>query len=280
MKNTNKNERTEELKNDLEKGMAEMVANGEYVAFLDMLSKFHQYSFSNMMLIHFQHPNAGRVAGFNAWKSKFDRHVKKGAKAIWILAPNTRKGKKIDIDVNGEEAEVEYTYVTSFRAVPVFSEHDTEGKELPKIDSLVKDVTGNIKDYKKILKALEKATTAKVSYGEIKEEGCKGYFQPSTNTIVIRKGMGQAETVSVLTHEIAHSILHRNGGKEENESYEVKELEAESTSYIVCRKLGFDTGNWTFGYVATWAKTHTMDELRKKLDIIGETADKIASVVA
>lgn len=272
--------KTELLKADLEKGMAEMVKNGEYVAFLDMLAKFHQYSFSNTMLIYFQRQNAGRVAGFKAWQTKFGRHVKKGAKAIWILAPNTRKGKKTEIDEHGNEVEKEYTYISSFRAVPVFSEHDTEGKELPSIDNLVKDVEGNVKGYKKVLKALEKATTAKVSYGDIHEEGCKGYFRPSDNTIVIRKGMGQAETVSCLAHEIAHSILHRNGGLEENESREVKELEAESTAYIVCRKLGFDSGSWTFGYVATWAQNHTMEELRKKLDIIGETADKIVNAMA
>lgn len=274
------NERTEALKKDLEKGMAEMVANGEYIQFLDMLSKFHGYSLSNLLLIRFQRPNAGRVAGYRAWETKFDRHVKKGAKAIWILAPNTKKGKKTEIDMHGNEVETEYTYISSFRAVPVFSEHDTEGKELPSIDNLVHDIEGKVKGYKKILKALEKATTAKVTYGDIAEEGCKGYFDPSKNLIVVRKGMGQAETVACLVHEIAHSILHKVGGLEEKEAYHVKELEADSTAYIVCRKLGFDTGAWTFGYVATWAQSHTMEELRKKLDIIGKTADDIVAAMA
>lgn len=274
------NTKTAELLKDLKKGVTEMVEDGRYVEFLDVFAKFHQYSFSNMMLIHFQRKNAGRVAGFKAWQTKFGRHVKKGAKAIWIIAPNTRKGKKTEYDDNGNAIEKEFTYVSSFRAVPVFSEYDTEGKELPEIENLVKDLSGDVANYEKTLKALEKATTAKITYDEIEEDGCKGYFVPESNIIVIRKGMNQAETVSCLVHEIAHSILHCKGGDEENVSRGTKELEADSVAYIVCRMLGFDTGEWTFGYVSTWAKENTMETLCNKLDIIGKTSDKIINAMA
>lgn len=273
------NEKTATLLKDLHEGVANMIQSGQYIDILKMMSGFHQYSFNNMMLIWIQRPNAGRVAGFKAWQTKFGRHVKKGAKAIWILAPNTSKGKKKVINEKGEETEEEYTYISSFRSVPVFSEHDTEGKPIPDVEDVVEYNTDDIEGYEKMLRSLEKATKSAVTYEEI-TDGSKGYYCRTTDTITIKNDMSQAETVSVLSHEIAHSILHREGMPECEESREVKELEAESVAYIVCRRLGFDTGKSSFGYVATWASENTMETLCKKMELIGKTADQIIAAMA
>ena len=59
-----------------------------YKEYLRVMSKFHNYSFNNTLLIAMQKPDASLVAGFSSWKNNFGRNVMKGEKGIKIIAPS------------------------------------------------------------------------------------------------------------------------------------------------------------------------------------------------
>lgn len=75
------------LTDKLEKGIQQLYDSGRYAEYLWAMSKFHNYSFGNALLILLQCPHASRVAGYTTWKKGFGRHVKRNESGIQILAP-------------------------------------------------------------------------------------------------------------------------------------------------------------------------------------------------
>ncbi len=157
-------QKVQEITEKLEQGIKELFESEKYKTYLNTMSKFHNYSFNNTMLIAMQKPDATLVAGFKAWQKNFDRHVKKGEKGIRILAPAPYKIKeeqeKLDpvtgeimLDKNGmpitEEVEIK---IPAFRVVPVFDVSQTDGKELPDIG--VNELSGSVEDYEDFMQAL------------------------------------------------------------------------------------------------------------------------------
>ena len=124
------------------------------------MSKFHNYSFNNTLLIAMQKPDATLVAGFSKWRDTFHRTVKKGEKGIQILAPIPYK-KKVEtekVDAAGQPAigpdgkpmkEIQEIDATLFRVAYVFDVSQTEGKELPTIG--VAELGGDVVNYDKML---------------------------------------------------------------------------------------------------------------------------------
>ena len=199
--------------------------------YLDTMAKFWQYSYHNQLLIHFALPSATRVAGFKTWSS-LGRRIKKGSKAIKILAPVTRIEKNDD-----KEKEV----IVNFSPVNVFDLSQTEGQELPDLEIRLKG-----DDQQKLLDSLMgfcEAKSIKLNFKELGVNGLYGYSQGGQ--IVVSSQDSVNTKVNTLVHEIAHELLHQQGeGK--SLSKQQKEIQAEGTAYVVCKHFGLETKSFTY----------------------------------
>lgn len=286
-------DRLRQITENIEDGIKELFESDKYRQYLSTMSRFHRYSVNNTMLIYLQKPDATLVAGFNKWKNQFERYVKKGEHGITIIAPTPFKKKveeqKLDpdtkapmLDKNGkivtEEKEVE---IPMFRPVKVFDVSQTDGKPLPQLAS---DLSGNVAQFDVFMEALRRTSPVPIAIQPI-NDGSDGYFSLTDQRIAIREGMSEAQTVSAAVHEITHSLLHNRekermaaaAGDETKEPPKPKdrhteEVEAESVSYAVCQYYGIQTGENSFGYIATWNKDKELPELKASLETINKTA--------
>ena len=288
-------ERLQEITAGIEQGIKELFESEKYMRYLSVMSRFHRYSVNNTMLIYMQRPDATLVAGYNKWKNQFERHVKRGEHGITIIAPTPFKKKieeqKLDpdtkapmLDAEGkvimEEREVE---IPMFRPVKVFDVSQTDGKPLPELAS---SLSGNVQNYEAFMEALRRSAPVPLSV-EPMAANMDGYFSPDRQRIAIREGMSEVQTVSAAVHEIAHSKLHnyakaqesaaRAGDKEppKKKDRNTEEVEAESISYAVCQYYGIQTGENSFGYIATWSQDKTLPELRASLETINKAAGEL-----
>lgn len=291
-------EQLKEITDRIEAGIRDIFESGDmekYRNYLRTMSRFHNYSLNNQALIHLQRPDATLVAGYNRWRDKFSRHVLRGEKGITIIAPTPYKKKieqeKLDpdtrlpiLDADGkvitEEKEIE---IPMFRPVKVFDYAQTDGKPLPeRVASPVANLTGSVENYEAFMEALRRSSPVPV---EVKPTSADvdGYFSPKSQSITLRKGMSEVQTVSAAVHEIAHAKLHNYGLQQPEErrhkSRNTEEVEAESISFMVCAYFGIETGANSFGYVATWSKNAELPEFRASLDTIGKTANGIITDV-
>ena len=290
-------ERLQQITAGIEQGIKELFESEKYMRYLSVMSRFHRYSVNNTMLIYMQKPDATLVAGYNKWKNQFSRHVKRGEHGITIIAPTPYKKKieeqKLDpdtkapmLDAEGkiimEEREVE---IPMFRPVKVFDVSQTDGKPLPE---LVSSLSGNVQNYEIFMEALRRSAPVPLSV-EPMAANMDGYFSPDRQRIAIREGMSEVQTVSAAVHEIAHSKLHnyakaqeeaaRAGDKEppQKKDRNTEEVEAENISYAVCQYYGIQTGENSFGYIATWSQDKTLPELRASLETINKAAGELIS---
>ena len=259
-----------DLMQALQQGVKDVFNSARWKQYLAFCAKFHNYSHSNIMLILLQRPNATRVAGFNTWRNTFGRTVNKGEKGITILAPMPYK-------VEHEKSDGERTTETKlrFQAVYVFDVSQTSGRELPRpIDELGASVAG----YVGTLNVLREISPFPVEIREI-EGGAKGYCNFTNQTIYVRSGMSEAQTVKTLIHEIAHAGLHdrrsRDGQDKSAVDRRTAEVEAESIAFVVCNYLGIDSSDYTFGYIAGWSSGKETPELTRSLATIQQHAQKI-----
>ena len=286
-------ERLQEITAGIEQGIKELFESEKYMRYLSVMSKFHRYSVNNTMLIYMQKPEATLVAGFNKWKNQFERHVKKGEHGITIIAPTPYK-KKIEemkrdpdthaliLDADGkavmEEKEIE---IPMFRPVKVFDVSQTDGKPLPELAS---SLSGTVPHYEAFLEAVRRSASVPIEF-EAMAANTDGYFSPDRQRIAIREGMSEVQTVSATVHEVAHSKLHdrqkiqETSAAGDNASDQPKpkdrnteEVEAESISYAVCQYFGIQTGENSFGYIASWSKDKDLKELRASLETINKTS--------
>ena len=285
--NEPKKDRLKEITDSLEQGIKDLFSSGKYAEYLRTMSNFHSYSYNNILLIHSQKPNATLVAGFNKWKDKFSRHVKKGEKGIQIIAPVVYKRKveeiKTDPDTGApildkdgnaiiEEKEVQSA---RFKVVSVFDVSQTDGKPLPQ---LADELKGDVKHFDEFVEALKRSAPVPVEFKPM-QESMDGYFSNSEQKIAIREGMSEVQTVCALVHEIAHSKLHNtailNEAEENPKNNRTQEVEAESVSYAVCQYYGIETSENSFGYIATWSKDKELSELKASLDTISKTSNEL-----
>ena len=288
-------ERLQQITAGIEQGIKELFESEKYMRYLSVMSRFHRYSVNNTMLIYMQKPDATLVAGYNKWKNQFERHVKKGEHGITIIAPTPFKKKieeqKLDpdtkapiLDAEGkavmEEREVE---IPMFRPVKVFDVSQTDGKPLPELASTL---SGSVQNYEAFMEALRRSAPVPLSV-EPMAANMDGYFSPDRQRIAIREGMSEVQTVSAAVHEIAHSKLHnyakaqaeaaRAGDKEppQKKDRNTEEVEAESISYAVCQYFGIQTGENSFGYIASWSHGKELPELRASLETINKAAGEL-----
>lgn len=254
---------TQEIIKKLRIGIEELFETEKYAEYLRFLSRFHSYSASNCLLIAMQCPDATLVASYTDWQRQ-KRQVKRGARAITILAPHTYKKK----DADGNEHEC-----LGFHAASVFdvsATYSSDGKELPNI---VHVLDGALSD-QRLLDVLIEIAPVPVEFENI-TTGANGYFSPSECRIVIKTGLSEIQTAKTLLHETSHAWLHAKGAEEENADQRTREVQAESVAYTVCCYLGLDTSEYSFGYIAGWSKDRTLDELKSSIGVIARTADRI-----
>lgn len=271
-KQEKRKEQIEQITKQLEQGVKDVYSSGKWKEYLDFCSNFHTYSFNNCILISSQFPGASRVAGYKAWQ-KLGRQVKKGEKAIRILAPNIRKITETDENGNEKTQQI----IAGYHQTCVFDISQTEGDPIPNLYHKLTDDKigyygrgyGNIKE---ALLAISPA--ADIRFIDIPGKS-EGYYHIKDNYIAIQTNLSTNQTISTLIHETAHSILHREGGKESSAWRHTMEMQAESIAYIVCRYLDIDSGESSFPYIAGWAKDRTGKELADNLHIINTTARKI-----
>lgn len=274
---TTPDEKIKELTKKLEQGVSKIFTSGRYAEYLSAMSKFHSYSFGNVMLILMQNPAASHVAGFHAWKKNFGRTVKAGEHGIKILAPCPYRrfveqdqldaGGNPILDASGKPVrERTLVQLIRFRIVTVFDISQTEGKELPSIG--VRELTGDVTNYTELADAITSASPVPILY-EAPPGEAKGCFNSVTGEIQIRPEMSQRQTVKTMLHEISHAALHRRKANEPpSKDQRTREVEAESVAYVVCQHFGIDTADYSFGYVAGWSKGKELDELKASLDTI------------
>ncbi|WP_087064185.1 ArdC-like ssDNA-binding domain-containing protein [Intestinibacillus massiliensis] len=273
-------ERVAELTDKLENGIKELYASGRYAEYLRVMSKFHQYSIGNVMLIYLQCPHATHVAGYGTWKKEFGRQVKRYETGINILAPCPYKRlvEQEQTDPDGEQqTDTRMVKIMRFRVTTVFDVSQTEGRELPTLG--VDELTGDVSGFSEIYDRLAKTSPVPVEQGEVPGVA-KGYFSAREQKIVLRSGMSQVQTVKTLVHEIAHALLHdpKNLPKERKERRH-KEIEAESVAYVVCQHFGIETSDYSFAYVAGWSKGKELKELKASLDTIRTAASQIINAI-
>lgn len=284
-------EKVKEITARLEQGVQAIFDSDRYKEFLTAMSKFHDYSLNNTILIAMQGGNL--VMGFRQWEKEFDRHVKKGEKGIKIFAPAPYKVKKLVDKIDPEtrkpmldregkvvKEEKEIT-VPAFKVITVFDISQTEGKEFP--DLSVKPLLADVEQYEDFFAALEKASPVPIAFEQI-GGGANGYFSLTDKRIAIKEGVSELQAVKTAIHEIAHAKLHDvdlNAPPEEQNRVDrhTREVEAESVAYTVCQHFGLDTSDYSFGYVAGWSSGKEMTELKASLETIQATAKELVTEI-
>lgn len=248
---------------DLESGVKEVFESGRYQEYLDFCSKFHNYSYGNIVLIMLQNPSASQVASFTTW-NKLGFKIKRGSKALKILCPV--KYNTI-VEEDGEEVVKNHLY---FKLGSVFDISQVEGDK----PSLVSDLKGSSEEIKSLINyALNNTEVAITIDSNLNDGSANGYYDVLMNDIHIKESLDDFHKLKTIIHELAHSMLHSD--LDNGLDRRTKEVQAESVAYIVCRGLGLNTDDYSFGYVASWSRGKELKELKDSLNVINKTSQKI-----
>ena len=276
-----------EISERLEQGVKEIFTSERYTEYLNTMSKFHNYSFNNTLLITMQKPEATLVAGYQAWQKKFNRHVKRGEKGIQIIAPAPIREKqeieKIDpvtkepvIGDDGQpETEIVEMVIPRFRVTTVFDVSQTEGEPIAELE--VPELTGSVQFYDTFMQALQSISPVPIRMMNV-EGDAKGYYHQTEKYIAIKEDMSNVQTMKTGVHEVSHALLHDREVMDAEgvlKDQTTKEVEAESIAYIVCNHFGLDTSEYSFTYIASWCESRDMKALKASMDTIRKTSAEI-----
>ena len=276
-----------EISERLEQGVKEIFTSERYTEYLNTMSKFHNYSFNNTLLITMQKPEATLVAGYQAWQKKFNRHVKRGEKGIQIIAPAPIREKqeieKIDpvtkepvIGDDGQpETEIVEMVIPRFRVTTVFDVSQTEGEPIAELE--VPELTGSVQFYDTFMQALQNISPVPIRMMNVEGEA-KGYYHQTEKYIAIKEDMSNVQTMKTGVHEVSHALLHDREVMDAEgvlKDQTTKEVEAESIAYIVCNHFGLDTSEYSFSYIASWCESRDMKALKASMDTIRKTSAEI-----
>jgi len=228
--------------------------------FLDCMSRFHDYSWHNCMLIAFQMPEASLVAGFRRWL-ELGRHVRKGEKGIGILAPLAYRKKE---EADAPDIESEHV-IRGFKVVHVFDVSQTEGEDLPQLAGIHGEPGQLLAGLEKLVR--RSGITLK---DEVLPLGTKGLSRKGE--IAIAEGLPPAERFAVLAHELAHEWMHDDEHRLQMPKT-VRETEAEAVAYVVCRAFGFDCSTRSSDYIQLYRGDATT--LAESLERIQKAATRI-----
>jgi hypothetical protein len=250
-----KNKALEEIKEQLDQGIQEVMTSEKFQEWLKFLSSFHNYSFNNTIFIYMQNPHATLVKGFREWK-KHGRFVKRGAKAIKVLAPLIGEKKENQEEPSDKDEKKEKT-LYGFRYVNVFDVASTDGKELP---APVSPLEGGEEQEKALLQEWIQKVEVRVTFKDTGEANV--YYHLKEDYIAIHEGRSAMQQLKTLIHEYSHYLLHAKGAEFEQEGSHIREAQAEAVAYVVMNHFGYDTGSYSFGYIAGWSQDiHIMKQI-------------------
>jgi antirestriction protein ArdC len=264
-------ERIKEITEQLEAGVAAVFESDAYKAYLKCMSKFHNYSLNNTLLIALQRPDASLCASYTSWQKDHGRQVRKGEKGIKIIAPCKYKVELEEKDDDGNQKIAERT---GFKVFTTFDISQTDGPELQTVG--VNELVGEVGDYRKLFNALTEMCPVPIYTEDIKN-GAKGYYSDADRKIVVKSDMSQLQTIKTMIHEMAHEKLHskENLDKDHPVDRRTKEVEAESIAYTICQHYGLDSSDYSFSYVAGWSSGKEIKELKASLERIRSAADEM-----
>jgi hypothetical protein len=236
--------------------------------YLTAMSRFHNYSFGNVLEISLQMPTATRVAGFWAWKN-LGRSVNAGVKGIRILAPIVGVRRKKDTEAEKDITKQNERVLVGFRNAYVFDISQTNGVELPSMH----EVSGDPGESIDRLKAFLKAQNIQVIY----RDDLKGAMGASAGgRIFILSGQSKSEEFSTLVHETAHEMMH----KAERRTVTIKtvrETEAEAVAFVVGKAIGLITGSASADYINLYHGNASL--LAESLEVIQRTSSVILAAL-
>jgi antirestriction protein ArdC len=240
------NDKLTEAQAALTAGLTNLVESDGWKTYLESQARFHNYSFSNVLWLLAQASGRGvsvsQFAGYQTWLN-LGRHVRKGEVSFRVLAPCGYK--KLD-----ESTGATSFRISGFKAAPTFDISQTDGAPIPEVVTLLQGSSEELRAaFAKVAKSCE-ARGLKVERQELNGQA-NGYFSRTEKTIVVDSKLSDLQAFKTLCHETAHSLLHDS---EEGDSRGTKEVEAESTAFVVLHALGLNSAEYSLGYVAVWAK--------------------------
>ena len=264
-------ERIQEITEQLEADVAAVFESDAYKAYLKCMSKFHNYSLNNTLLIALQRPDASLCASYTSWQRDHGRQVRKGEKGIKIIAPCKYK---VELDEKDDDGNQKIAERTGFKVVTTFDISQTDGPDLPTVG--VNELTGEVGDYRILFNALSEICPVPI-YTEDIRNGAKGYYSDADRKIVIKSDMSQLQTIKTMIHEMAHEMLHAKEHLDEDHILDrrTKEVEAESIAYTICQHYGLDSSDYSFSYIAGWSSGKEVKELKASLERIRSAADEM-----
>lgn len=294
----NMKEQVEDFVDSLAELTDEARRSERFKEWLEVQSKFHDYSFNNTLLIMAQKPDASKVAGYRKWQREFDRHVKQGESAIWIWAPVTAKkcpgcgrSKKYhdeegcrlldegEEDSDMSEEDIDWIEgIVGFRPVPVFDISQTEGEPLPDLETAAKE---GERDGRELLERLQKA--AEELDIDLSVKAPEEYDHRGNGWARDRKAVALERTAAATASTVIHEFGHIMAGHTERSTLvegrhdrSRKEIEAESIAYVVGRKFGLDVENSKF-YLAAWEGDS--EKIEESLSTITRASKRIIETI-
>ncbi len=282
MKKQSQKEKVEQAFHTIRTQVVELVRNPEKLE--EMMREYgdnytynHYSPFNTLILMFETSLRKGTMfqmaRGYKQWEKEYNRKVKKGEKAMWILAP--RKIKVTETDEETGEEVIKYI-MSGFRPVPVFELSQTEGEPIPRQESIIKYKSEKDLKLNDFLDKL-KETDVKVEFEELLQ--AEGYT--NGKKIVLANNNEDTANLCVLFHELAHYHLHYNKNGERdiyhNDSTNLKELEAETVSYMVSSALGIENMS-SLAYISHWNKENDSvdDEFEARADkLLSEALSQI-----
>ena len=238
-------------------------------AYLDAMSRFHNYSFGNILEIARQRPDATRVAGLYAW-NQLGRKVMKGQKGIRILAPIIGIKRKKDEEAEKDIRTQNRAVLVGFRSAYVFDVSQTDGEELPELSTKVSGDVGERRE------RLIDFIIAQGIQLEFKESIAPALGVSYGGKIALLPGQSTAEEFSTLVHELSHEMLHKADRRTATTKI-VRETEAEAIAFVVSKTIGLDTGRASADYIHLYHGNAAL--LTESLEVIQRTSAVILSVI-
>lgn len=285
------------------KGIIEYLNSDSFKDYLRVMSKFHNYSLNNQMLIFLQRPTAELCASYSTWQSQ-NRQVKKGEKGLKIIIPvkfnywqvktdskgqvlykKDKNGQIIRNEAGEPEPEVEKSGQTglTYKIGSTFDISQTEQIEgKPELNfSMCSELQGSVKNLDKYINALKLTAPCSIEFiDNDKNLTCYGYFDHNSNEIKVMSNLSELQTLKTLIHEIAHSMLHNSEEVEKLKkkgielSKQDKEVQAEAVAFIVSDHLGLDTSEYSFPYIASW-QGKAIEITKENLNMIRKASHEI-----
>ena len=237
-------------------------------AYLNAMSRFHNYSFGNILEIARQKPDATRVAGMWAW-NQLGRRVKKGEKGIRILAPIIGIQRKPKEEAEKDITKQNRPVLVGFRSAYVFDVSQTDGAELPAMREIGGDVGEN---HDRLLTFIERQGIELVFTERIAPALGMSYG----GRIAVLPGQSKAGEFSTLVHELGHEMLHKAERRTATTKV-VRETEAEAIAFIVGKAVGLETGTASADYIHLYHGNASL--LAESLEVIQQASAVILAAL-